>query len=269
MQATKLSPAFREQLRATSTENAELYDRMRPVCPPELFTDLATLAQLGSQSRILGIGPGTGQATVPLARLGCSILAVEIGAEMAAVARRNLSSFPKAEVVVSTFEEWPLTEQKFDLVVSANAFHWIVENVRTSKAADALRQGGALAIISTHHITGGTEAFFDAVQLLYEEHGLAPHLGLALPTAEAIPRDGSDFAREKRFGEVEFRRYEWESQYSTREYLDLLSTYSNHHILSPDAKKRFLGEVSDLIDNKFQGRVAKRYMVQLAIVQIL
>ena len=269
MQQKTLPPTYREQLRATFTENAELYDRMRPRCPPELFNDLATLARLGPDSWVLEIGPGTGQATLPLAQLGCSILTVELGAEMAEVARHNLSSFPKVEVDVSAFEDWPLPKQKFDLVVSANAFHWIDENVRMSKAADALREGGALAIISTHHIKGGTEAFFDAVQPLYEIHGLAPHLGLTLPQAQAIPKDGSDFAREKRFGEVEFRRCEWESRYSTSEYLDLLSTYSNHHILSPNAKKKFLGEISDLINNRFQGVVAKRFMVQLAIAQRL
>lgn len=152
MQQKTLPPTYREQLRATFTENAELYDRMRPRCPPELFNDLATLARLGPDSWVLEIGPGTGQATLPLAQLGCSILTVELGAEMAEVARHNLSSFPKVEVDVSAFEDWPLPKQKFDLVVSANAFHWIDENVRMSKAADALREGGALAIISTHHI---------------------------------------------------------------------------------------------------------------------
>ena len=269
MENRRLSPNFQKQLRATFTENAELYDRIRPTCPSGLFADLATLAGLGPQSRVLEIGPGTGQATVPLAQLGCSILAVELGAEMAAVARKNLSSFPKVEVVVSMFEEWPLPEQKFDLVVSSNAFHWIDENLRTSKAADALRGGGALAIISIHHIRSGTVAFFDEVQLLYEEHGLAPARSLSLPTAQSIPQDGEDFEREKRFGKVEFQRYEWEEKYSTSEYIDLLSTYSNHHILAPEAKETFLKKVAELIDTNYQGHVTKGYLAQLAIAHRL
>ncbi|KAE9365767.1 putative methyltransferase [Stipitochalara longipes BDJ] len=270
MENLHLSSTYQKHLRATFTENAELYDRIRPRCPPALFNDLETLARLGPQSRVLEIGPGTGQATLPLAQLGCSVLAVELGAEMAVVARRNLSSFPNVEIAISTFEDWPLPEQKFDLVVSANAFHWIDKKVRMSKAADALREGqGVLAIISTHHIKAGTEAFFDEVQRLYEEHGLAPAPGLFLPAAQDIPKDASDFEREKRFREVEFRRYKWDQSYSTSEYLDLLSTYSNHHILSPDAKERFLKEVAKLIDNKFQGRITKGYMVQLAIAHRL
>jgi trans-aconitate methyltransferase len=83
---------------------------------------------------------------------------------MAAVARRNLSAFPQVEIVVSPFEDWQLPEHKFDLVISANAFHWVDENVRMAKAADALQEKqGTLAIISTHHVKGGTEAFFDEV----------------------------------------------------------------------------------------------------------
>ena len=55
----------RHQLRATFSEDAELYDRARPEYPAELFADLADLsdlaamAVLGPGSRVLEIGCGT------------------------------------------------------------------------------------------------------------------------------------------------------------------------------------------------------------------
>ena len=36
--------------------------------------------------------------------------------------------------------------------------------VRVVKAADALRPGGALATVATHHVAGGDESFFAAAQ---------------------------------------------------------------------------------------------------------
>ncbi|MGW3851955.1 class I SAM-dependent methyltransferase, partial [Streptomyces fagopyri] len=57
-------------LRDTFDEAAELYDRARPRYPAALVDELAGRAGLGPGVRVLEIGPGTGQLTVPLARLG-------------------------------------------------------------------------------------------------------------------------------------------------------------------------------------------------------
>ena len=55
-----------EALRRTFNEEPELYDRTRPGYPPGVFEDLAALAELSRGSRVLELGCGTGQATVPL-----------------------------------------------------------------------------------------------------------------------------------------------------------------------------------------------------------
>jgi len=57
----------RELLRSTFDEAAELYHRARPGYPAALFDDLAELTSIRPGSRVLEIGPGTGQATLPLA----------------------------------------------------------------------------------------------------------------------------------------------------------------------------------------------------------
>jgi SAM-dependent methyltransferase len=253
----------RERLRRTFTEDAELYDRYRPGYPPRMFSDLVRSADLGSSSRVLEIGCGTGQATVPLARLGCSIVAVELGAEMAAVARRNLTGFPGVEVVVSAFEDWTLPDTRFDAVVSATAFHWVDPAVRFVKAADALRMGGTLAVVSTHHVAGGSEAFFAEVQGCYERFDPATPLGLRLTPGAEVPFDGFDGGG--RFGATGFCRYEWDQEYTTAEYLNLLSTYSGHRELTAEARLGLSGCIGDLIDRRCGGRVVKRYMTQLAV----
>ncbi len=113
----------RDQLRTAFDDDAELYDRARPAYPSELIDALVALTGIGPGSRVLEVGPGTGQLTVPLAARGTDIVAVELGGRMAAVARRNLARFPSAVVVVSSFEDWPLPTDPFDLVVSATAWH--------------------------------------------------------------------------------------------------------------------------------------------------
>jgi len=58
----------REQLRATFNEDAARYDRVRPGYPAQLFSDLAMFAGIGPGVRVLEIGCGTGQFTLPWLR---------------------------------------------------------------------------------------------------------------------------------------------------------------------------------------------------------
>ncbi|MEV5545973.1 class I SAM-dependent methyltransferase [Streptomyces sp. NPDC052309] len=257
----------RERLSRLFDEDAELYDRARPGYPPELYDDLAELAGAGPGSRVLEVGCGTGQATVPLAGRGCRITAVEAGPHMAAVARRNLAGAAAVEVVTAEFENWPLPEEPFDTVVSATAFHWIDPAVRMVKAADALRPGGSLAVVRTQHVRGGTEEFFVEVQRCYERFDPDTPPGLRPPAASHI--DGSDHAEEVagsgRFGPTVFRRYERNLTYTTSAYLDVLRTYSGHRALPEAARDGLLGCIAGLIEGRYGGRVTKRYLIELAV----
>ena len=139
----------REGLRQTFDIAAERYDQARPHYESQVFDDLAVLAQLEAGSRILEVGCGTGQATLPLAERGYRIVALELGARLAEIARRTVAAYKSVEVLVGPFEEWPLPDEHFDAVVSASAFHWVDPTVRIIKATDALRPGGSLAVIET------------------------------------------------------------------------------------------------------------------------
>jgi SAM-dependent methyltransferase len=256
-----------EQRRATFDEAAELYDRARPGYPPAVFDDLATLAGLSPGARVLEIGAGTGKATVPLAARGYAVTAVELGAQLAAVARRNLAGFPAVRVEVAPFEAWPLPAAPFDAVVSATAFYWVDPAVRVVKAAAALRPGGALATITTHHVAGGTAAFFAAAQACYERWDPSTPPGVRLPAPEAIPQDSAELDRSGRFGPAVFRRYEWELAYPTAAYLDVLRTYSGHRLLDPETRQHLLDCLADLIDSRHGGRITKRYLTELRVAR--
>ncbi|MFB9236391.1 class I SAM-dependent methyltransferase [Plantactinospora siamensis] len=262
-----MTDARRELLRSTFGQDADRYDRARPGYPDQLVTDLARLAGLGPQSRVLEIGCGTGQATRPLARLGCRITAVELSPDMAAVAERNLRDFPNVTIEVSPFESWTPPTTPFDLVFAATAFHWIDPETRVGRAADVLRPGGALAVVHSEHVAGGTERFFADSQRCYERFDPDTPPGLRLrPAAEVVDEPG-EFDRSGRFGPVRFRRYEWEKSYTTDGYLDLLMTYSGHRALPEPARDGLLACLANLIDGNHNGRISKRYLTWLALAR--
>ncbi|MFE7573300.1 class I SAM-dependent methyltransferase [Streptomyces sp. NPDC057521] len=257
----------RELLRRTFDEDAELYDRARPGYPVALYDDLAELAGARRGSRVLEVGCGTGQATVPLARRGCRITAVEAGPSMAAVARRNLAGAADVEVVTAAFESWPLPAEPYDTVLVVTAFHWIDPAVRVPKAADALRTDGALAVVRTQHVQGGTEEFFLEVQRCYEQFDPATKPGTRPPTTAEVGNadHAEEVARSGRFGPTVFRRYEHDVTYTTPQYLDVLRTYSGHRALPEPARRGLLDSIAELIDGQYGGRVTKRYLIELGV----
>jgi trans-aconitate methyltransferase len=109
-------------LHQTFGEDAELYDRVRPTYPPDLYDDIAELLGNPDQVRVLEIGSGTGLATAPMVERGWSVTAVELSPDMARVAQAKL---PDVEVIVADFDSWVLPAASYDLVISATAFHWL------------------------------------------------------------------------------------------------------------------------------------------------
>jgi SAM-dependent methyltransferase len=259
----------RDRLRSTFDEAASLYDEVRPGYPEDLFDDIVSLSRIPAGGRILEIGCGTGQATVPLARRGYRIQCIELGENMAAVARRNLKRYPNAEVRTGAFEESFLQEGAFDLAVSATAFHWLDPAVAYPKAARALRDGGSLALFWNVHVhSDASEGFFVAAQRIYEHEApeiVGPEDYKGLPRPHQVPDRTEEIQNTGLFGSIITRHYRWDETYDSWGYLRVLNTYSGHRSLNDDTRERLFCGIADLIDNRFDGRIVKGYLTTLYV----
>ena len=259
----------RDRLRKTFDEAALLYDEVRPGYPDELFDDVISLSGIPSAGRILEIGCGTGQATVPFARRGYRILCIELGENMAALARRNLEAYPQTEVRTGNFEEWPLQEEAFDLAISATAFHWLDPDVAYPKVAGALRYSGALALIWNVHVhSDASEGFFEAAQEIYEREApeiVGPEDYKGLPRPDEVPDRMGEIQNTGLFGEVITRSYQWDVPDDAESYLRVLNTYSGHRSLRTDTRERLFRGIVNLIDSEFGGRIVKGYLTTLYV----
>src|SRR3954462_2402849 len=93
------------ELKTTFDSVADSYQAARPDYPDELFDDLIDVCGLGPSAPLLEAGCGPGKATLPLARRGFRITALELGASLAEVATRNLAEFSKVSVIDTNFED--------------------------------------------------------------------------------------------------------------------------------------------------------------------
>jgi SAM-dependent methyltransferase len=261
----------RKRLRTTFDEAASLYDQARPGYPEDLFDDIVSLSGIPAGGRILEIGCGTGQATLPFARRGYRILCIELGENMATVARRNLEGYPQAEVRTGAFEEWPLQEGAFDLTISATAFHWLDPGIAYPKAAGTLRDGGSLALFWNVHVhSDASEEFFEAAQRIYEREApeiVGPEDYKGLPRPHEIPDRTEEIQNTSLFGSITTRHYRWDETYDSRGYLRVLSTYSGHRSLGDDTRERLFHSIADLIDTRFGGCIVKGYLTALYVAE--
>lgn len=260
----------REHLRTTFDAAAETYHGARPRYPAQLFDDLAELAELSPGSRVLEVGPGTGIATIELARRGYAVDAIELGESLAAVARRTLAPYPTVEVRVGAFEQAEIEAEAYDLVTSATAWHWIDKSVGYIKAAQALKPGGAFAPFSnTHTYSDAGGGFFEEVQLLYER--LTPEIvgdNEQLLRVEELPESlRAEIEGSGLFGPVAVRRYSWDEPYTAASYIAVLNTYSGHLALPDEKRRRLLDAIANLIDTRYGGRIVKGYGAMLYVAR--
>jgi SAM-dependent methyltransferase len=232
----------REQLRQTFDRAARRYDRVRPGYPEALFDDLIALAGLAPGDRLLEVGCATGLATRPLARRGFRITCVELGADLAAVARRNLAGLG-VQVVRGQFEEWQPGE-RFSLVYAATAWHWIDPGVRYRRAWQALHPGGHLAFWAAQHVfPEDGDPFFAEIQDIYDEIGEGLPPGSGQPRPGELPDDRAEIEASGLFAVIAVRQYDWERVYPAEEYIELLSTFSGHLAMADWKRNRLYGEI--------------------------
>jgi len=224
---------------------AELYRQARPAYPLELVEDLIRESSLRPGARILELGAGPGTASVLFAGRGYRLLCLEPGARLADIARRRLAPDASARVAVTTFEDWPVEPEPFELAFAAQSFHWIDPAVRFSKAARALRPEGTLAIFANRPLRGATPVHL-RIQRAYAEH--APELfsrGIDTNTRENFLEL---FSAAPDFRQAQCREYQWREEYDAAQYLALLRTHSDHRLLPEDRLRGLLGAVGDAIE---------------------
>jgi SAM-dependent methyltransferase len=240
-------PAEREELRAGFDADAAAYDRTRPVFPDAFFDDLIQVTGLKPGDRVVEIGPGTGQATVPLAERGLAVTAVELGPALAAVARTRTARFPAVRVVTSSFEDWQdAGPAPVRAVAVFNALHWIDPAVRYAKPAALLAPGGALVVGSCGWARPtDAEPFWAAVQ---EDYRAAGFPGEPPPPPEEIGPWHFPAEALPCFDEVASFRYPFERSYPAAGYLAQLATQSGTRSLGPRRSAEFLARVRRRLD---------------------
>lgn len=261
---------MKEARRLSFGKVAELYDRTRPSYPEALVQTLISTAELGPSERLLEVGAGTGKATIMFASRGVPVLALEPSAQMAAIAERNCAPFPAVSIVQAEFERWCPAGERFPLLYSAQAWHWIAPDTRYPRARAALRDGGTLAVFWNGADWSSCE-LRDELQAAYRR--AAPRFAVDGPMHPAglelrhTSREWmNEIAWAAQFENPRVETFPWMGEYSTEEYVSLLRTHSDHHLLEPEQREALLVAVAEVLDRN-GGELRLPYVSQLCLAR--
>lgn len=262
----------RRGLGGVFNEVPELYDRVRPGYPHELFADLVTITGMDEEASVLEVGCGTGQATRSLAALGCSVTAVEPGAGMAALARRRLAAFGNVNVDTSTFEEWDDRGARFDVLVAASAWHWVDPSIGWQRAHDVLKPGGWVALLGNVVVRrlGEPEVYAETADLHERFSPGNPDWGH--PPLEDDVRstdEGWGLVEDPGglFGPTIVRWYPAVQWFNGDGFTDLLRSTSMYRRLARDVREPLLEAIAERIRTRMGDRASRRYLSVLRIGQ--
>ena len=79
---------------------AQLYDEVRPRYSEELIEYIIAFAAFPAQGRVFEVGCGTGQMTLPFAQRGYTVVALDQGERLAALAAQHCQPYPLSQVLL-------------------------------------------------------------------------------------------------------------------------------------------------------------------------
>ncbi len=220
------------------------YAEARPGYPIELLHDIIEMTGINSNSHVLEIGCGTGQATQLFVDNGFEVTAVELGEKLAAYTRDKFKDFTRFKVINLPFEDYR-TEQKYNLIFAASAFHWIDPSKGFPLIHSLLEKDGWLALFwnSRSELTQAGK-LYQTINEMYDKYYVTPQENIKLSHEE----------REKQihdcglFGNVISKSYPYNKVYTSAKYIQLLGTYSDHIAQPEDTKQILFSKIKEAID---------------------
>src|SRR5215472_14332198 len=204
---------------------AAAYERGRPPYPAAAIDWLVP----EHARRVLDLGAGTGKLTRQLRERGLEVIAVEPSAGMRDQLRRAVPGVP---LLGGKAEQLPLAAGSVDVILVAQAWHWVEPSLAIPEAARVLAPGGRLGLLWNRRVEG-----VDWVSELSSIMGSSrsPDAGRVRP---AIPAP---------FGPVERLNVDWVHHLSPEAMLDWVASRS-YVITLPEAQREsVLGQVRRLI----------------------
>ncbi|WP_052055783.1 class I SAM-dependent methyltransferase [Myxosarcina sp. GI1] len=228
---------------------ADAYDRTRPRYSQAVCDRIIELTNLSSSSTVLELGCGPGIATVPFARLGCSLVCLEPSYEACQLARQNCRQHPQVEIINTTFEAWELNCKNFDAVLAASSFHWLDPEIKYRKTAAALKDDGSLILLWNTPPQLDFD-IYQSLQEIYQTHAPAIEYRSITSHQHNLNQIAETVIDSGYYHDLQSDWLIREVTYSLDDYITMLSTLSPYIMLEARNRELLFAGIRELLQQK-------------------
>ena len=237
---------------------ASAYEKFRPEYPNELYEMIFEYITLDKSCNAVEIGIGGGQATLPFLKTECKLTAVEYGEKFSEICREKFKEYPDFSVITGKFEDIDMSDNMYELVYSASAFHWIPEDIGYTKVLAMLKSGGVFARFANHPYRAKDNLpLSEEINRIYGQYYYKYYNKKQETPAEYCKEQVLQRARiaEKYgFTDIKYAMFHRTRTFSANEYVTLLGTYSDHVAMEEGVREKFFSEIERVI-NGFGGSI--------------
>jgi SAM-dependent methyltransferase len=195
---------------------SDMYDLYRPAYSSNLIDSILSITNIPLTGQILEVGSGTGKTTSLFAQKGFTIHCIEPGENLNKVAIRKMQYFPRVSFEQVRFEDWKEDNNRFDLLISAQAFHWVDPKIGYCKAASALKPNGHIALFWNMYI-GFNGPLESEINKVYQER--VPELAQQREVTEKVIKQREEAIRSSGlFSFININRFNWSERYDCKQY---------------------------------------------------
>lgn len=228
------------------------YEKLRPGYPDELYKTIFDYISIGDSSKVVEVGIGGGQATLPVLQTGCTLTAVEYGENFSKLCEEKFRDFKKFSVITEKFENVSFSDSEYDLVYSASAFHWVPEEIGYSKVFNMLKSGGVFARFANHpYRDKGNLGLSEEIDEIYGKYYYG-YYGKDIKTVKEYTKEQSaqraEIAKEYGFIDIKHALFYRTRTFSAKEYIELLGTYSDHIAIEETIRTEFFSKIEEAIN---------------------
>ncbi len=237
---------------------ADTYEKLRSGYVAELYQNIFEYKPINNTSRVVEIGIGGGQATLPFLQTGCNLTAVDYGENFCEICREKFKDYPKFSAVSGKFEDIDFNGE-YDLIYSASAFHWIPEEIGYKKVYNMLKNGGVFVRFANHpYRDKGKPELSEEIDRIYADYyykyyNKEPETPVEYNEEQAHNR--ALIAEKYGFTDIQYKLFYRTRTFSAKEYIKLLGTYSDHIAIEENIRKEFFSKIEEAI-NRHGGEIS-------------
>lgn len=247
-------------------DNASIdYDKIRPIYIKEIYDDIFNYKQINSESHVLEIGMGTGKATQPILDTKCHFIGIEPGKHLADLAKKRFQKYENFSLYNCTLQDFVYSNESFDFIYAATAFHWITEEYGYKRVYKLLKNGGIFARFAYHAgIDKGRKVLTTEIQELYSKYMYKTTRSEEYCEDDA--RKIAEMANEYGFVDVKYKLYYLTKDFTANEYMALLRTYPDHMAIDKSNREKLFNGIYSAI-NRNGGILTVNYTMDLELAR--